>query len=178
MLLANLISSLLEDQLVSFSLAALGVAVSMGCAFRNPGLGLIAIIPNVLPILFVIGCMGWIGIPINIGTAMIASVSMGLTVDSTIHYFISYRRSRNEGRSHQEAVEFAHAHVGLALALANIALVIGFTVLSLSNFIPLVYFGVLVSVAMLGGLLGNLILLPVLLSFDRSPVAELKSQSG
>lgn len=162
-LLAYLISSLLQDQLVSFSIAAAGVACSMAIAFRSLPIGLISIVPNVLPILLVIGGMGWAGIPINIGTAMIASVSMGLTVDSTIHYLMAYRRAREEGADHVQAVRLGHRSVGLALTLANLALVVGFSVLSLSNFVPLIYFGVLVSVAMVGGLVCNLLLLPVLL---------------
>lgn len=171
-LLANLISSLLADQIVSFGLAATGVAITMGIAFRSFWVGLISLIPNVLPILLVVGGMGWANVPINIGTAMIASVSMGLTVDSTIHYLTAYRRSRVLGAPHELAVEAAHASVGLALVLANIALITGFAALALSHFIPLVYFGVLVSAAMVGGLLGNLILLPPLLKwipFSRKP---------
>lgn len=171
-LLAYLISSLLHDQVVSFAIAALGVSCSLGLAFRNVWVGLMSIIPNVLPILLVVGGMGWAGIPINIGTAMIASVSMGLTVDSTIHYLSAYRRTRRSGADHLEAIQAAHGSVGLALTLANIALVVGFVVLSLSNFVPLIYFGVLVSVAMLGGLIGNLILLPGLLRLVRFADAE------
>ncbi len=163
-LLANLISSLLNDQAVSFSLAAVGVSLTMAIAFRSLWVGIISIVPNVLPIMIVIGGMGWLNIPINIGTAMIACVSMGLTVDSTIHYLTSYYRSRKSGSDHVEAIQSAHGSVGLALVLANIALVLGFSVLALSNFIPLVYFGSLVSIAMLGGLICNLFLLPSLLA--------------
>ncbi|CAK9029243.1 MMPL family protein, partial [Durusdinium trenchii] len=155
-LLANLISSLLNDQLKSFIVAGLGIAITIAIAFRRLGLGLWMLVPNVLPILLVIGGMGWLGIPVNIGSAMIASVSMGLTIDSSIHYITAYRRLRSEGRTHEQAVEETHGDVGRALVFANIALIAGFTVLAMSHFIPLVYFGVLVSVAMFGGLLGNL----------------------
>jgi predicted RND superfamily exporter protein len=168
-LLAYLISSLLGDQLASSALASFGVAISMAIAFRSVRIGLISLVPNVLPILIVIGGMGWAGIPINIGTAMIASVSMGLTVDSTIHYLVVYQQARSQGEDHAQAVATAHGSVGLTLTLANIALVIGFSVLSLSQFIPLVYFGVLVSAAMLGGLLCNLLVLPVMLRVTPAP---------
>jgi len=123
----------------------------------------VMLVPNTFPILIVIGGMGWVGVPVNIGTAMIASVSMGLTVDSSIHYLVGYRRARSAGLDHYAAIHHTHAGVGKALVFASVALVLGFTVLSLSNFIPLIYFGVLVSVAMLGGLLGDLVLLPLLL---------------
>lgn len=162
-LLAYLISSLLQDQLVSFLIAASGVSLTMAVAFRSLRIGVISLIPNVLPILLVVGGIGLLRMPVNIGTAMIASVSMGLAVDSTIHYVSTYDRFRRQGADHLGAVRAAHGSVGMALTLANIALILGFSVLTLSNFVPLIYFGVLVSVAMLGGLLGNLILLPVTL---------------
>lgn len=168
-LLANLISSLLDDQLLSFLLAALGVILMMGISFRNWRVGLISLFPNVLPILVLIGGMSWLGIPINIGTAMIASVSLGLTVDSTIHYLSTYLRHRQAGMTHLEATQLAHGNVGLALLLANLGLVAGFSVLTLSNFIPLADFGILVSFAMVGGLLSNIFLMPVLLKWLTFP---------
>ena len=74
-----------------------------------------------------------------------------------------YQRSIREGMPHRQALRESSTHVGRALVMANVALVIGFSVLSLSNFLPLVYFGVLVSFAMLSGLIGNLVLLPSLM---------------
>lgn len=162
-MIAKLITSLLGDQLNSFLLAAAGIVVCMTIAFRNLWIGVASLLPNVFPILLVIGGMGWIGVPVNIGTAMIACVSMGLTVDSSIHYLSGYRRARQLGRDHAAAIRETHAGVGRALVFANVALIAGFTVLALSNFIPLIYFGILVSFSMLGGLLGNLVLLPLLL---------------
>ncbi len=162
-LLTFLIESLLSDQITSFVLAAVGITAMMSIAFRSLKIGLICLAPNVFPIVIVIGLMGWTGVPINIATAMIASVSMGLTVDSSIHYISGYRRARARGLDFHAALRDTHQGVGKALVFANIALILGFLVLTLSHFIPLVYFGLLVSVAMLGGLIGNLVLLPLLL---------------
>ncbi len=162
-LLAHLIQSLLSDQLLSFTLAAIGITGMMFVAFGSLRLGLIALVPNLFPIVFVIGGMGWIGLPINIATAMIASVSMGLTVDSSVHYLSAYVRARQNGLGVDEALRETHGDVGRALVFANVALIVGFSVLTISHFIPLIYFGVLVSVAMVGGLIGNLLLLPLLL---------------
>jgi uncharacterized protein len=98
---------------------------------------------------------------------------MGLTIDSSIHYLAGYRRSRRAGATVAEALRRTHQDTGLALVWANVALVLGFSVLTLSHFIPLVYFGVLVSVAMIGGLIGNLILLPLLIRWvDHDAAAE------
>lgn len=162
-LLANLIQSLLRDQIVSFGVSIALIVVCVWIPFRRFSWAIIAMFPNVLPTLWLIGGLGWIGLPINIGTAMIASVSLGLTIDSSIHYLAGYERARAAGMSYRDALKEASTHIGRALVLANVALVIGFSVLALSNFLPLVYFGVLVSFAMLSGLIGNLVLLPSLL---------------
>lgn len=171
-LLTFLIESLLRDQIVSFAIAAAGIGTMMTLAFRSFRIGLISLFPNVFPIVLVIGAIGWIGLPVNIATAMIASVSMGLTVDSSIHYISGYQLARQSGASVSEAIFQTHSGVGSALLFSNLALIIGFSVLTLSNFIPLVYFGVLVSVAILGGLIGNLLLLPVLLRWVDRPANE------
>jgi predicted RND superfamily exporter protein len=165
-LLAHLIQSLLGDQIVSFLISTMGILTMMTVAFKSLRLGIICVIPNVFPIVFVIGGMGWAGVPINIATAMIASVSMGLTVDASIHYMSGYLRLRKKGLDVDEALQGTQNDVGRALVYSNLALVAGFGVLTLSEFIPLVYFGVLVSVAMLGGLAGNLLLLPLLLRWN------------
>ncbi len=162
-LLTFLIESLLRDQLVSFGIAAVGIGTMMAIAFRSLTIGLIALIPNVFPIVLVLGTMGWFGVPINIASAMIASVSMGLTVDNSVHYLSAYRRERRTGASIHEAIERTQTQVGRSLVFANVALIAGLSVLTMSQFIPLVYFGILVSVAMLGGLAGNLFLLPLML---------------
>jgi len=167
-LLSFLISSLMEDQVVSFVLSSVGIVVMMSVAFRSLRIGLISLVPNVFPIVMVVGTMGWFGLPINIATAMIASVSMGLTVDSSIVYLDDFLAGRRRGLAVRDALEATQAHVGKTLVFTNLALVAGFTVLTLSHFIPLVYFGLLVSVAMGGGLVGNLFLLPLLLRmFER-----------
>ena len=94
---------------------------------------------------------------------MIAAVSMGLSIDSSIHYILGFRRARHQGLDFDAALMQVQRRVGQALVLSTLALAVGFTVLASSQFVPTVYFGVLVTLAMLGGLLGNLIGLPLLL---------------
>ena len=183
-LLANLISSLLRDQLTSYGLSVALIVLCVWIPFRRLSWAIIAMFPNVLPTLWLIGGMGWLGLPINIGTAMIASVSLGLTIDSSIHYLAGYQRAIREGKLHLQALRESSTHIGRALVLSNVALVLGFSVLSLSNFLPLVYFGILVSFAMLSGLVGNLVLLPsLMLGLEEigdvvEPVAEPDSEDA
>jgi hypothetical protein len=169
-LLTFLIESLLRDQIISFGLCVVLVVVIMVLAYHNLRIALVSLVPNVFPILLVVGAMGWIGVPINVGTAMIAAVSMGLTIDASIFYLYGYRKMRAAGRPLAEALRETHQGFGRALVFGTLALVVGFSVLAMSRFIPLVYFGVLVSLAMLGGLIGNLLLLPLLLPLvDKDP---------
>jgi uncharacterized protein len=164
-LLTFLIDSLMADQLVSFAWAATLIFCMMTIAFRSLAMGLIGLVPNLFPIVLVLGGMGWMGLRVNIATAMITCVSMGLTVDSSIHFLSAYRRERRAGHALEHALMLTTQDVGRALIFANLALVAGFSVLMFSQFVPLIYFGFLVSLAMVGGLFGNLLLLPILLRF-------------
>jgi len=162
-LLTSLIDSILRDQWRAFGVAMTGIALTMLLAFRRPVYSLVALIPNALPILTVTGLMGWIGLRINMGAAMIAAVSVGLSVDSSIHYISFFLRARSAGKTVHEALSEVQQSVGQAMVFSTLALIVGFAVLCTSDFVPTIYFGSLVSLSMLGGLLGNLIILPLLL---------------
>ena len=162
-LLAQLVDRLLADQWLTFLIAAAGIFALLAIAFRSLLLAAIALVPNGLPIFVVLGLLGWLGEPINMGTAMIAAVSMGLSVDSSIHYITAFRRRLAEG-SHAAALEVAHQTAGRAMIFSTLALAIGFLALTTSGFMPTVSFGWLSALTLLGGLAGNLVVLPVLLA--------------
>jgi predicted RND superfamily exporter protein len=162
-LLTNLIKSMVRDQWMTFAIACLGIWLMTTVAVRNPVYALIALVPNAIPIVLVLGTMGWLGVRMNMGAAMIAAVSMGLSIDSSIHYITSFRRALQEGNDVTEALRSVQQTVGLAVVFSTLALIVGFSILAASQFVPTIYFGVLVSFSMLGGLLGNLVLLPMLL---------------
>jgi predicted RND superfamily exporter protein len=162
-LLTNLIDSMLRDQWTTFGIATVAIGLMMLVAFRSPVLAVVGLVPNILPILVLTGTMGWLGLKINMGAAMIAAVSMGLSVDAGIHYLTMFRRLRVEGKSVPDALYAVHQSVGRAVVFSTLALVIGFGSLCLSDFVPTIYFGVLVSLSFVGALLGNLVILPVLL---------------
>jgi predicted RND superfamily exporter protein len=164
-LLTNLIESVLRDQWTTFAVSTVAIAVLVWIGFRSWKYALIALIPNAVPIYIVMGLLGWVGLKMNMGAAMIAAVSMGMSVDSSIHYFSSFRHSRREGKSVHEALLICQQSVGTAMIFTTAALIVGFGVLITSQFVPTIYFGALMSLAMLGGMLGNLIVLPLLLSW-------------
>lgn len=177
-LLAALVDRLLSDQWRSFLLAVFGVAVTLWIALGNRWLALIALVPNALPIFVVLGLMGHLGWKVNMGTVMIAAVSMGLSVDSSIHYLTELRRKLKTGLPLEEALRRVHGNVGKAMIFSSLAFVVGFLGLSGSHFVPTIYFGVLVSLSILGGLAGNLVVLPlILLSLRDVLESELRPQA-
>jgi predicted RND superfamily exporter protein len=162
-LLTRLVESVLRDQWRAFAVAAFLVLIIMGAAMRSVRLTFATLIPNLLPSLVLFGSMGWLGLRINMGAAMIAAVSVGLSVDGSIHYVMHYQRLRREGRSRDAALADAQHSVGRAAVFAALALVVGFATLCTSEFVPTIYFGALVSLSMLGGLVGNVLVLPALI---------------
>jgi len=163
-LLAQLVDRLLSDQWLTFFLAAAGIFLLLAVSFRSLLLATVALVPNALPIFVVLGLLGWVGDRINMGTAMIAAVSMGLSVDSSIHYLAAFRRRLAAGQTIPAALETAHQTAGRAMIFSTLALVVGFLALTTSGFIPTVSFGALSCLTLTGGLFGNLVVLPVLLS--------------
>ena len=163
-LLAQLVERMLSDQWLTFFLAAAGIFLLLAAGFRSLLLAAVALVPNALPIFVVLGLLGWAGERINMGTAMIAAVSMGLSVDSSIHYIAAFRRRLAEQPSVSAALGTAHQTAGRAMVFSTLALVVGFLALTTSGFIPTVSFGLLSCLTLTGGLFGNLVVLPVLLS--------------
>lgn len=164
-LLAELVSSIVADQWRCFAIAGIGIFIATWCALRDIRLASMALVPNVLPSLCILGWFGWSSTPMNLGAAMIAAVSMGLSVDSSIHYLTRYQDELRRGSNNSQAIDSAQSEIGLAIVLSTLALVIGFGALATSDFLPTVIFGVSAALSMIGGLLGNLILLPSLLNY-------------
>jgi predicted RND superfamily exporter protein len=168
-LLSNLVQSVVADQWICFLIATLAILLALRVAIGSWKLSLVALVPNTLPALGAIAALGILGIKMNLGAAMIAAVSIGLSVDSSLHYLIEYQRARNSGLHSRAALEQSQRSVGMPVIVSTIALVLGFASLAISDFIPTVVFGVMASITMAVGLVGNLWWLPVLINLvDRS----------
>ncbi len=164
-LLTHLVAGMLRDQWRCFLVATIGVGIVMAMAVRTLRGACAALITNTLPIFMALGAVGWCGLKLNMGAAMMAAVSMGLSVDSSLHYLYAFARARRAGSGVELALAEAQQTVGRALVLATLALALGFATLCLSDFVPTVYFGGLAAATLVGGLLGNLIVLPLLVAW-------------
>ncbi len=151
---------LVMSQLSSFGTAFFTVFGVIFLVFRSFRFGLLTIGPNLLPVLAVLGVMGYLGISMNVATVMVASVALGIVDDDTIHFINRYRREAAAGRSTDEAIEIATAHEGrasLTTALINSA---GFGVLLFSEYKPTAWFGGLLALTMLTAFLAEVFILP------------------
>jgi hypothetical protein len=135
----------------------------MALLLRSLRLGLLSMVPNVFPIVMLLGFMGWAGIDLNICTSTIASISIGIAVDDTIHYMLGYHAALRAGMAREEAILSTLRGVGRPILITSVALTSGFLVACLSNFQPVRHFGVLAGGTMVLGVLTDLLLLPALL---------------
>jgi predicted RND superfamily exporter protein len=130
---------------------------------RSFQLAVIGLLPNILSAFSMIAFMGYMGIPLDMMTITIAAIVIGIGVDDAIHYLHRFRESYADSKCVNTAIRRSHREIGRAIYFTSLTVVIGFSVLVLSNFIPSVYFGILTSLAMLLALFANLTLLPALL---------------
>jgi len=159
-LYANMLHSLFDGATKSTLGVFVAILLMMVVLFRSVRLGFLAIVPNVIPILFVLGTMGWLGVNLDMNNIMVASVTMGIAVDDTLHYLFRYRREIQRDGDYEKAMERTHNTVGKAIVLTSVVIVSGFLVLAFSNFIPTQNFGVFSSLAMVAALLAAMTLLP------------------
>jgi len=172
----NMLQSLYSSQIVSMGSATLFLLGTFVVLFRSVRIALIAIFPNLLAISCVLGVMGWLNIPLDMMTITIAAIGVGLADDDTIHYIHRFKHEVMTDGSYQEALHRSHDSIGHAIYYTTITLVIGFSILCLSNFIPTIYFGLLTVLAITAALLASLTLLPQLLvlfkPYGRKPGAK------
>lgn len=159
----NMLQSLFESQILTLSFVMALIFLMFLILFRSFKIAVLALIPNLIAALAILGLMGWLQIPLDMMTITIASISVGIGVDNTIHYV--HRFMNNFGRfgNYRATMHYCHGSIGKAMYYTSFTIVAGFSILVLSNFVPTIYFGLLTSLAMLVALTGALTLLPQLL---------------
>ncbi len=150
-------------QIKSLSITMVLVFGIMFILFMSSKVGLIAVLPNLFPIIINFGLMGWLGIELSMVTSLIASIAIGLAVDDTIHYLVRYNREFKKDLNEKRAIRDTLHHVGKPIIFTTITLCAGFSILLFSSFKPTTIFGVMMVITSLSALVGDLILLPSLI---------------
>ena len=160
----NMLQSLFKSQIMTLGIVILVLFSMFLLLFKSFSISIIAIIPNLLSIGTVLGLMGICKIPLDMMTITIAAISMGIAVDNTIHYIFRHKIEFNKCKDYIKAMKKTHMSIGYALYYTTLTIIMGFSILVFSNFIPSIYFGLLTSLAMIIALLASLTIVPRLLS--------------
>jgi len=155
---------LTRSQISSFLLSFALIFLLFLLFFRKPSLATVGMIPNVLPVLTTVGIMGWMGVPMDVATVLIAAISLGIAVDDTIHLMWAYSERKEAGLPPLQSLNSAIRAVGRPLVLTSLILVAGFLTMVFSTYLPVLFLGVFVSLNVFLAILFDLTLLPAALS--------------
>ena len=159
----NMLQSLFRSQIKTIGFTVLALMLMFMILFRSVRVSLIAIFPNLLSSLVVLGVMGLFGFPLDVMTITIVAISVGIAVDDTIHYLHRFKKELAEDGDYLKAMHRSHRSIGNAMYYTSITITVGFSILTLSNFIPSILFGLLTALAMAMALVAALSLLPRLI---------------
>ncbi len=159
----NVLQTLFRSQILTLWVVFITMFTIFLFLFRNLKVAAVAIIPNITITLMVLGAMGWMNIPLDIMTITIAAICFGTADDNTIHYVHRMIKEFKTHGHYWQAIENAHTTIGRAVYYTGITVILGFSILAFSNFVPTIYFGLLIGFSMLMALMANLALLPLLM---------------
>jgi len=166
---------LINNLVLSLSLAILLIAIFMAWMFRSFQMILISIVPNMLPLLMTAGLMGYLGVPIKPSTILVFSIAFGISVDDTIHFLAKYRQELQANHwKVKKSVYAALRETGVSMFYTSVVLFFGFLVFIVSSFGGTIALGGLVSVTLLFAMVSNLLLLPSLLLSLEQRIANKK----
>ena len=165
-LMTRTTEGVIATQWTTFFWSALGILLMLTLAFRSLVLAILAILPTMLSVALVLGLMGWLSIKLDMATALVASVALGLSVDDTFHCLMQFHRERKH-RGFSQSLFDSYKVSGPGVILSSLAVAVGFTALRASEFEPFVNFGTMVAIATAGSTVGNLVLLPACLTLGQ-----------
>ncbi|PHS40359.1 MAG: hypothetical protein COB07_04490 [Sulfurovum sp.] len=148
----------------SLSLTILLVSIMMLLIFKRLKILWILLLPNLLPVILVIGIMGWLGLTIDMGVAIAGAIIIGVAVDDTIHFLVKYFDARKRGLSMADTFDEVLTYAGRAILFTTIVLSLSFSMFVFSSFTPNQNFGVVTATALMIALIIDLLYLPALLS--------------
>ena len=162
------------SMLIGTTLALIGISLILIFALRSIKIGLLSLIPNLIPAAMGFGLWGLLVGEVGLSLSIVAGMTLGIVVDDTVHFLSKYLRARREkGLDAEEAVRYAFRNVGMALFTTSTVLVVGFMVLSLSSFELNAGMGLLTAIVITFALLADFLLLPpILMLFDKKKISK------
>ena len=160
----NLLQSLFDSQIKTLGITFGGIFILLLILFKSLSWSIVAAIPNFTAALFILGSLGLFNVPLDMMTITIASITVGIAIDNSIHYIYRFREEFKINKNYKKTIEICHRSVGKAIVNASLTIVFGFSILILSNFIPSIYFGIFTGLAMLTAMTLVLTLMPQLIA--------------
>ncbi len=151
---------IVDGQINSLLLTLVVIGIMILILLKDFKAGLLSLIPMSVAVIFNFGIMGWFGIYLDVATSTIATITIGIGVDDTIHFLNTFRYYRNLGEDINTAIQHTLEVAGKAILFTSMALIFGFSVMGLSTFKPLILFGVLMIITMVATTIGALLVLP------------------
>lgn len=162
-LMATVAQKLSHGIIYGFTQAVLVIFLLMALLSRSVKVGLAAMVPNITPLVFVLGFMGFAHIDFNVGTSIVVCIAIGIAVDDTIHFLARYFQELRKTDDQQKAIVDTFRHERGPITLIGVSVILGFVVLTFSQFVPMALFGALTALALFVGIICELIILPALL---------------
>lgn len=160
----NLLQSLFDLQIKTLGITFAGIFILLLILFKSLSWSIVAAIPNFTAALFILGSLGLFNVPLDMMTITIASITVGIAIDNSIHYIYRFREEFKVNKNYKKTIQICHRSVGKAIINASLTIVFGFSILILSNFIPSIYFGIFTGLAMLTAMTLVLTLMPQLIA--------------
>jgi predicted RND superfamily exporter protein len=156
--------AIIESLITSFGLAFVVISATMVLLLRNFASGLLAMIPNVWPIVIVFGYVSLAGVPIDIGTMITASIAMGIAIDGTVHLLTWFQQGIREGHDREGAIACAMGHCGPALWQTSMAISLAMLMLIFTDLLLISRFGWIMAACVVAAMIADLVVTPALLA--------------
>jgi len=175
----NIYDRLRVSQSLSILISFVLIFIMILILFRKLLYAATGILPNILPILTTLGIMGWSGVEIDVGTVLIAAISLGIAIDDTIHFLNEYQLCSGKNKEYTARFVRVYSKMGEPIILTSVLVCLGFIVMVFSSYLPIVYFGIFVSLNIVFALMYDLLLIPAIISttgvFNRSDRKKLET---
>ncbi len=156
--------AMISGQLQSIALLLVIIVLIIGVLFTEVRVGLLATLPNLFPVVVMFGFMGFMGVPLNIGTTMAAAIAIGIAVDDTLHFMLRYNQELKASKSHDTAMHRTIYGEALPVVSTSLALIAGFLVFTQASFPPIIQFGMLGALVIFVALLADFVITPLAIS--------------